>query len=179
MNLCQKCNSAQATVHLTEIDPENHKPHEMHLCEECARDTTLGGDPKDSAPEGLQFSSVLSGLQPKASKSGSRKLVCGNCGLSFQEFRVKGRFGCAECYDTFLDGLLPLLEKVHGSTRYVGPRPREGAPANPNLLAMKRELVDLRRRISFVVDKEDYEEAARLRDRIEELESKMEAKDDG
>ncbi len=172
-NICQKCQKARATVHLTEIDTENNKPQQMHLCDACARESST--PPKPPKGKTLTFSTMLSGLQEKAQagRSAGAKLVCPDCGMTYQEFRGKGRFGCLSCYDAFGENLCLLLEKVHGASQYVGPLPSGKSPGARTSAALEQELVDLRRRLSRVVKDEDYEEAARLRDRIAAVEQSL------
>ena len=64
------------------------------------------------------------------------------------------------------DDLLPLLENIHGETRHCGKTPRR-LPQNQQAHS---ELVQLRNRLKQAVTKEDYEEAARIRDKIRQLE---------
>lgn len=173
-NVCQNCKKARATVHLTEIEPESNQPTEMHLCENCARESGSGPKPVVK-PQSVAFSTLLAMQDAEKGTrrgSGAVRPVCPECGMNYQEFRVKGRFGCATCYEAFEEGLLPLLEKVHGAAQYVGPRPRAVVDAG-SVSALRQELIDLRRRLNHVVRNEDYEEAARLRDRINEVEERL------
>lgn len=176
-NVCQVCKKARATVHLTEIDSENSEPTEMHLCENCARESGASSKPPPSVA--MTFASSLIDLHKKegtGSRAG-RAIVCPECEMTYQEFRVKGRFGCLTCYDAFESGLLPLLEKVHGATEHVGPPPTGASAAEGAHPALQRELIELRRQLKGVVDEEKYEEAARLRDRITEVEQQLEESD--
>jgi protein arginine kinase activator len=93
--------------------------------------------------------------------------ACEACGLTYLEFRNQGRFGCAHDYDAFKAELLPLLESIHGDVRHAGKAPRR-LPRTPGTQA---ELTTLRRRLQQLVTEENYEEAARIRDRIKELEN--------
>jgi protein arginine kinase activator len=176
-NICQNCKQHRATVHLTEIDSQSNEPHEMHLCESCARETGATGAPPSGAylshvtVADLASSALASGTGKAESKRGaSKRASCTSCGMSYQEFRVKGRFGCASCYNAFEDGLVTLLEKVHGASQYVGDYPNGVEPTARTQAAIAQELGDLRRRLGLVIKNEEYEEAARVRDRIAELE---------
>jgi len=62
--------------------------------------------------------------------------------------------------------LTPLLENIHGETRHCGKTPRR----QPQTKQTQSELIQLRNRLQVAIDKENYEEAARLRDRIRTLE---------
>jgi protein arginine kinase activator len=91
---------------------------------------------------------------------------CPVCGIKFVEFRNSGRLGCPHDYQEFREELSPLLENIHGETRHCGKTPRR----QPQNQQMQSELVQLRKQLLTAVNKENYEEAARLRDRIRQLE---------
>jgi protein arginine kinase activator len=61
---------------------------------------------------------------------------------------------------------VPLLESIHGDARHCGKTPRQSAASKQ----IEGELTQLRSRLKQAVIKEDYEEAARLRDQIRQLE---------
>lgn len=177
-NVCQNCKKTRATVHLTEIDPDNNQPHEMHLCEDCARES--GSAQQDVQTPTISFTTSVVGLPDKLGKGSSTSFApCPECEMTYQEFRVKGRFGCARCYDAFEKGLLPLLERIHGATQYVGRVPAGQDAITGTTASLTQELVDLRRRMGRLVKSEEYEEAARLRDRIEEVEQILSEGDNG
>ena len=93
-------------------------------------------------------------------------LVCPRCGLSYLEFRKTGRLGCPDDYEFFRKGLLPFLEKIHLATQHVGKIPSRADVRTHQV----KELITLRRQLSSLVDREAYEEAAKVRDRIKTLE---------
>ncbi len=68
---------------------------------------------------------------------------------------------------SFRDELLPLLENVHGETRHAGKTPRR----LPQTRQAQSELIQVRKQLQLAITREDYEEAARLRDRIRQMES--------
>jgi protein arginine kinase activator len=84
------------------------------------------------------------------------EMCCPDCGIKFMEFRAGGRLGCPQDYWVFSKGLLPLLLRYHGTTRHIGKmaRRREGAMDRLRLRTLLRE----------AIAREEYEEAARLRD---------------
>ncbi|WP_162542194.1 UvrB/UvrC motif-containing protein [Gemmata obscuriglobus] len=148
----------QATYHITEVLPEE-RFEEVHLCEDCAK-KYLSQPHKKPAP-----------AKPVDVREPGEEVLagptCGKCGLSYLEFRNHGRFGCAHDYDAFKGELLPLLESIHGEVRHVGKTPRR----LPRTQSDQVELTALRRRLQQLVTEENYEEAARVRDRIRELEN--------
>jgi protein arginine kinase activator len=150
---CQKCSKA-ATLHITEVLAEEQFD-ELHLCQECAEKYLYEPQQKNGKK------GSASGDEPEAP---SRE--CPVCGIKFVEFRNSGRLGCPHDYQEFREELTPLLENIHGETTHRGKVPSR----MPQNKAMQSELVHLRKQLLQAVNKEAYEEAARLRDRIRILE---------
>jgi protein arginine kinase activator len=161
--ICQKCKKAVATNHLTEI--EQGQKREIHLCDACAQKEGM------IAPFSIgQMISDISGVTESdlapSEGTGIENVVCEQCGISYREFRTAGRLGCGHDYDAFREGLVPLLERLHGATQHVGKVPSQMGAS----MAREKELIDLRRELQGVIQSEDYERAAELRDRIRTLE---------
>lgn len=160
---CQRCNNP-ATLHITEVYDDD-RWEDFHLCEQCASKHL------SEAPSKAASSSVKASLSEHLGDLEESGLLiqaeCTYCGLSFSDFRNTGRLGCPNDYDVFREELLPLLESIHGETRHVGKMPRR----LPQTKQTQSELMQLRNRLQRAISEEDYEEAAKLRDRIQELES--------
>jgi protein arginine kinase activator len=154
---CQKC-TKPATLHITEV-VSDEQFEELHLCEECAHkylyEPQKGGH-KDGEGEIGSEGDEAGALNQKE---------CPQCGIKFVEFRNTGRLGCPHDYQEFRQELIPLLENIHGETRHCGKEPRR----KPHKQTQS-ELIQLRNQLKQAVGKEAYEEAARLRDRIRQLE---------
>ena len=98
----------------------------------------------------------------------SRTQKCPHCGITFEEFRAKGRFGCPRDYEVFREALVPLLQKMHGGAqRHVGRLPRGQDEVETTV---GDRLLQLRRELHEAITEEKYEDAARLRDEIAEIE---------
>lgn len=95
-----------------------------------------------------------------------RSSECSHCGLSIAEFNKTGRLGCSECYHTFADELHGLLRKIHGSDQHTGKAPT----MDPVQLEVRKEILALRRRLKRAIEREEFEKAAELRDRINAIE---------
>jgi protein arginine kinase activator len=162
---CQKCQKEAASVHVTEIGKEGKKV-ELHLCEECARDH---GMPTLQAPSVF---ALFKELMDKTNTVGrTRDRQCPQCGMSFGEFKAKGRFGCPHDYEVFLSRVIPLLERIHGASEHVGESEASSAgAARSESPSSATELRRLRRELQRVIKNEEYEEAAKIRDRIQRLE---------
>ncbi len=163
MGLCERCQKAQATFHLTNIDRSGEKV-ERHLCDACAAKEGLLQSPKAAIDlEELLGKFIASGKTSSAVSN----LVCEECGISYVEFRNQGLLGCANDYKAFREQLLPLLERTHGgATEHVGKSPKSlGLKTKPH-----QDIRRLKRQLEDAVEAEDYERAAELRDRIRKLE---------
>ncbi len=152
---CQRCQD-EASVHLTETIDGRRR--ELHLCAPCAREAgvTLPENPPllklDAVVESLIVAHVGELVGTLA------ELACPDCGLKFMEFRAQGRLGCPNDYQVFDRGLVPLLHRAHGATRHVGKVPNRRPRPTPRLR--------LRAQLRDAIAREDYEEAATLRDRL-------------
>ena len=70
-------------------------------------------------------------------------------------------------YDTFEDILTPYIRKLQGATAHVG---TAHAPAGQPEQAKPDPVADLKAKLQEAISRENYEEAARLRDEIRRLE---------
>ena len=92
-------------------------------------------------------------------------LLCPTCGISLAEFRAAGRFGCPDDYRVFNEAVQPLLERIQHGTRHVGKVPSRAGVE----LQRENEVIRLRRELERAVQREEYEQAAKLRDSIRRL----------
>lgn len=97
-------------------------------------------------------------------------VFCPQCGLSAVEFNRSGRLGCGECYRAFGADLAIVLRRLHGGGRHIGKIP---AP-NAVQLEARTALLTLRRQLKQAVEREEFEKAAELRDRITLIEKAVE-----
>lgn len=165
--VCDICHKKEATVHLTEIIDD--QVTELHLCEECA--TKKGAQMEQH----FELADLLAGLADFGTKLSTKEeqaLKCPNCGMSFADFKKTGRLGCSACYTAFRKNLIPLLKRIHGSTQHVGKSPVKVAKE----VKEKSELHELKAKLEQAVKLEQFEEAAKLRDKIKSLEGKSQQK---
>jgi protein arginine kinase activator len=160
--LCDDCGKEIAKVHYKEI--KDDKTIEYNLCEKCAVEKGLHLSPKKHV---FSISNILAGM---AEEVGSATVKCQGCGLTYAEFRETGRLGCSDCYSAFKEQLRPLLRRIHGSNVHIGKSPR----SSEGMLEKIREIEDLKVALRLAVEKEDFEKAAEIRDRIKQLETKAE-----
>lgn len=106
-------------------------------------------------------------------------LECGNCGTKLEEVRTGHELGCPTCYDVFADVIINDLTNAHFISSHltsnkktmplhVGRMPGEVAEINPTL-----RLIALNEALDEMLIREDYEQAALLRDQIKTFKEKM------
>ncbi len=176
---CEKCGKNEATMYYKET--VNGVTREMHLCPDCAQKENVGGDFETAFKSmnhfwsdpfhsflGGGFGSLWNDMlgAPSATLLGAER-KCPTCGMTERELRQTGRVGCPDCYSTFADILKPYVQKLHGATRHIGAAPAgaEQPKADP-VEALKAQLKE-------AIGKEEYEQAARLRDEIRRLEGEQ------
>ena len=179
---CDNCGIREATVRYSENI--NGRKRELHLCEQCSRE--LGIDRMDfNMP--IDFASFFSGMLEEMEGSemmpmfdSIRDLQCKSCGYTFEDILNKGKFGCANCYDTFESRLEPIIRKIQGSNQHVGRLGKitenkintKPTPKVKKQEAKRNEIDVLKENLKKAVKEERYEDAAVLRDKISKLEDK-------
>ena len=163
MKKCRRC-AKPATLHITEI--RNGQAAAVHFCDTCAREY-LEKSPETESPAGS--SDLASKLDELMADTSESPVVCPNCGISFNEFRESGRFGCSHDYSEFMTELLPLLENIHEEGRHTGKKPRGMVVGTQE----QSRLIQLRTEQRNAIEAEDYETAARLRDEITAFETAL------
>ncbi|MGM8212729.1 UvrB/UvrC motif-containing protein [Virgibacillus sp. W0430] len=170
---CQECHKRPASLHFTQVI--NGSKTEVHVCEVCAKKKGYMTYPE----EGYSLHHLLSGLfnfespsldsHPHAPFQQTQELQCPKCNLTLSEFQRAGKFGCATCYDAFSEKLDPIFRRVHsGNTKHYGKIPRRKGGS----LHTKKQLEAYRKKLQQLIEKEAFEEAATVRDKIKQLEQK-------
>ena len=152
---CSICNK-DANIHLTQI--VNNKIHKVDLCESCAQKKGV----TDS--EGFSLTDLFAKPFPVATNE-KLQLQCPECGLNTVDFRRTGRLGCVSCYEVFKPLLLPMLEDMHEGIFHKGKVPTVALSRQSSQMQLKK-LQDF---LSKAIAEEAYEEAAKYRDQIREL----------
>jgi protein arginine kinase activator len=109
---------------------------------------------------------------------GNAGLACGNCGTSLDAIRVGTPLGCDVCYEVF-DGVIipemraanrlpPRVANKKSAPIHIGRSPGQVQEINPSL-----KLLALNEALNEMLKKEDYEQAAWLRDQIKALTEKQ------
>jgi len=189
MMLCQICKANPATIHIQEI--VNGETNTLHICAECAKKRNLAeGNAANS-----HFHEMLERLtqaiansadlklaelfdQKKPQEEESEDILCSVCGTSWQAYKKNGKLGCAACYEQFGQRLVEdIVLDQHGSV-HCGKTPPETVEqwqdaAVSERINLRRELERIRKGLDESIRREEFEQAAELRDRIAEIEAEL------
>jgi protein arginine kinase activator len=161
---CEICESQEAAVHFKQVC--NGQIKEMYVCEECAAENGFDLQSPLSMPDFL----FGAGLKPEKQDQSSEK-TCMVCGTTGKDFKKRSLLGCPSCYEAFAEELSPYLRAMQKGGRHVGK-----APAGEALTA---EIAALQQALERAVSAQDFEEAATLRDRIQDLQAKRDGVAEG
>lgn len=190
--LCDNCGKKEANVKYSENI--NGVKREFNLCEECSKKLGIG-EMNFKMP--IDFSSFFGDFMEDFATpefmplfSDIKTLKCNECGYTFDDIVNTGRLGCANCYDVFEDRLDPIIRKIQNSNGHTGRIGRildskiekrqektdnkkvENKEETPN--KKNNELENLQLELKEAIKDERYEEAAKIRDRIKEIEKNQE-----
>jgi len=197
--LCEQCKAREATVKYVEV--VNGVKTEHNLCGQCAAKLDIG--PYTALFEGeFSLAQLLSGLlgiqNAEDDHEKLAEIVCPTCGATYEGFVKDSRFGCADCYSVFGPLLGENIRHLQGSDRHVGKRPgnrikevfmehaadsddpagtvmeENTMESGENLLSAETRLRLYQTRLKDALRREDYEEAAVLRDEIKKLKTEAE-----
>lgn len=164
--LCQNCGKNEATTHIKQII--NGDMAESHLCSDCA--THLGySDVFSGFSLNLSelFGGFLGDMMPSVTSGKTSR--CPKCGTSFEEIARDGRVGCSDCYRTFYDKLLPSIQRIHGKIKHSG-KTVSASTEHTEKETVEKKIEKLKAKMNDAVAKQDFENAAKIRDEIKALE---------
>ncbi|TDL62257.1 hypothetical protein E2R56_28660 [Rhodococcus qingshengii] len=170
--ICQECNQRPAALHFTKII--NGEKTEVNLCEKCAQEK--GEMFMFTGGSGFTFNNLLAGLlnidstvqkQNQNTFQQEEVLQCSGCSMTFPQFIKVGRFGCAHCYETFKEQLPPVLKRLHsGNWSHSGKIPKRIGGG----IHLKKQVENLKSELKELIQQEEFEKAAQIRDEIRTLE---------
>lgn len=190
--LCDNCGKKEANVKYSENI--NGVKREFNLCEECSKKLGIG---EINFKMPIDFSSFFGDFMEDFATpefmplfSDIKTLKCNDCGYTFDDIVNTGRLGCANCYDVFEDRLDPIIRKIQNSNRHIGrigkildSKIEKRQEKNDNKKVENKEessnknnneLENLQLKLKEAIKDERYEEAAKIRDRIKEIEKNQE-----
>lgn len=161
---CQNCGKNNANVKYTQVI--NGDKMELFLCDQCANEMNIGMNFDFGIHDVFSnFFDDFAGLKTIAIPEISK---CKSCGLSYDEFSNTGMLGCEDCYSTFSNRLDEVLNRIHGGNRHlsVGKKISKASETKNEL----SEIDKLKAELKVCIEKEEYEKAAVIRDKIKKLE---------
>lgn len=158
---CDNCGEAEATIH--QIHVTNNEIEHLQLCETCAREQSDGDQPAEAG-----VAEAFEGIDTEERESDT----CPSCGTTLIEVRKRNKVGCAECYGTFREQFASLVHRIHGAEQHIGDTgagESDDTKAGLGKIPDSKKVKMLEKRLQKSVEEEDYERAAELRDKIENL----------
>ncbi len=138
---------------------------EKHLCDEHAEQAGMTAKSVHLPINELLTKFVK--LQSGEVETPGDEVPCEVCGMTFSQFRTSSLLGCPQCYTAFESNLEPLLERAHeGASHHIGKVPTRAGAGEQR----QQQLLRKRKQLADAVVAEDYEQAAKVRDEIRQLE---------
>jgi protein arginine kinase activator len=135
----------------------------VHFCEKCAAKNNVLASTLSPVAHAL---AALHQAEAAEAEDSAPVVVCPQCGFKSSDFNKAHRLGCPECYKVFTGLLGELLPKLQPGGQHHGKMP--GGKTLQN--AVREALDAARKNMRTAIDTEAYEDAARLRDEIQQLE---------
>lgn len=173
---CEYCGKEEANVQYHEN--VNGEKRELMLCSNCAKSLNL-----------IDFPNMLSyffSSHPKELFAEEyKKEVCNKCSYTFDDYLKQGFFGCPDCYSAFDNRIDSLLNKIHGKSRHLNVGERVAGTTvktekKVDSIKVDKEEVkniskikdtkQLKELLNRCIKEEKYEDAAKIRDRLKQLE---------
>ena len=156
----EKCDCCDKPAVIHEIDTQ--KGVEVHLCKHHA--VKAGYIIPETPPVTELLTQFATAKTVKSAPE--RRKSCSTCGMTLARFRKSGLLGCPDCYERFEKQLDPLVARAHaGGSAHVGRVPSRSSEI-VDLHSLRRQLVE---ELDRAVAAEQYERAAKLRDRLSGL----------
>lgn len=160
-----ECSECKKEISVRYTEAEKGKISETSMCADCPN---------------LQKKLKGAALHQQETKAAKAGLVCGDCGTSLEDLQVGHPLGCSHCYEVFSEGILIELAsrskiplKINTGKKnqplHMGRTPGESIEINPSL-----QLIALNEALNEMLKKEEYEQAALIRDQINALSEEAE-----
>lgn len=175
--ICDFCKKNKATIHLIRV--QNDNVEKVNICAECAEDFTFFSEDDfykdltkilykifkadEGQPNGIRELKNLKNLEIRKNRA------CSFCGMDLKNIKKLGKMGCPNCYREFKNILLPIIKAIHKNIEHRGKIPEN----TTGQIKLEKSIRDLRNRLKREIFVENFEEAARIRDEIRQLEKNI------
>jgi len=145
---CELCGAHNAKYKYYEVDSDTVR--EINICEQCAREKGVD-------------------IKNKEDSVALESAVCPVCGLSSAEYKESMSLGCVECYKNFKDQIKASLKESQLGVLHKGKEPVRSS----EVIFVKKEILEMKKKLDGYVENERFEEAVKLRDEIEERKEEL------
>jgi len=132
--------------------PEDFPPFLREACERIKKEISDSGKKRD-------------GGEKEKRKNDEPEVFCSVCGISLKEILKTQKAGCAKCYQVFENVLSKKHRICFDGKKYCG------KTYNPKLMSC--DIDYLQNELSIAVKNQDYEQAAAIRDSINDAKKKI------
>jgi protein arginine kinase activator len=175
--ICDFCKKNKATIHLIRV--QNDNVEKVNICASCAGDFSFFSEEDfykdltkilykifkadEAQPDSKRELMNLKNLEIRKNRS------CPFCGMDLKNIKKLGKMGCPNCYSEFKNILLPIIKAIHKNIEHKGKIPENTS----GQIKLEKSIRDLRNRLKREIFVENFEEAARIRDEIKQLEKNI------
>ncbi len=164
---CDKCGKP-SVYHSTLI--VNGVSQTTNLCRDCAmKEGVFTSEPSSIFDD---MFSVFADFLPFERVA---DINCPVCKTTLREFKTTNRLGCPNCYEAFRDEISAIIKRIAPFESHKQDRLNEYIAKKENKLETKQDKITaLREDMRLAVSEERYEDAAKLKKKIQKLESENE-----
>jgi len=158
---------------------QNDNVEKVNICTGCAEDFTFFSEDDfykdltkilykifkadEGQPNGIRELKNLKNLEIRKNRA------CSFCGMDLKNIKKLGKMGCPNCYREFKSILLPIIKAIHKNIEHRGKIPEN----TTGQIKLEKSIRDLKNRLKREIFVENFEEAARIRDEIRQLEKNI------
>ena len=178
--ICDNCRKNEASIHLIQLN-NSGEVKKFDLCKDCVRDLSFLSGEEITGEEFKDSTNILAidlgffaenesfDLFNNLSSTSKDSRRCQFCNISLSAIKKIGRLGCPLCYEEFKEELSPLIKLIQSGVEHKGK-----VPLNCNKrLKIEKKIKDLKFMLEEQIIIENFEEAAKLRDKISSLQKKL------
>lgn len=161
---CEICNEREATIHITKGSGLTQGM--QYLCEQCANQSMDINYNQTDNPFDIHTLLKMLANNSQREQAETEQYACPTCGSTLQSIVKNGLFGCSHCYEYFERYVPEIVTRVQlNQQRHIGKIPSQAHDA----LKLKRDIETLEQSLQEKVKIQAFEEAAVIRDQIQEL----------
>ena len=152
---CEICKNQEATVHFKQVTGDEVR--ELWVCRACAEERGL------DLQSPVSLTDFFFGTQQESPPPipPDKDIQCAACKMKLSDFRRLSRLGCPACYEAFSEEMDSVLAQLQDGDQHMGK-----VPAREQV---RFEIAGHEDALARAVDAQNFEEAAKLRDRLHEL----------